>query len=92
MTAIILLVILIIAIIPVAMVLRSKRRRLSVRSSGDPAADPASTLRLGADPPVSSAASPSRASASSHSAPRDRKPGSKDATAASDPKSTLKLS
>ena len=41
-------VILMIAIVPVAMVLRSKRRRLGTRRSGEPAhTDAASTLRLG---------------------------------------------
>jgi hypothetical protein len=85
-----LLMTLMIAIVPVAMVMRSKRRRLSVRASGDPAqADPASTLRLGE---LVAAASKARRISSNVPSTRDPKPGSKDAAAASDPKSTLKLS
>ncbi|MGA8034658.1 MAG: hypothetical protein WB985_01690 [Candidatus Acidiferrales bacterium] len=113
MSAVVMLVILIIAIVPVAMVLRSKRRRLGTRASRDAAeADPQSTLRLGADANerlLGSQARAARAVASGEKwAPsaaseakrvetrgmatgRERKPGSKDATAASDPKSTLKL-
>jgi hypothetical protein len=46
--AVLLIVVLVIAIVPVAMVLRSKRRRLGTRASGDAAqADPQSTLRIG---------------------------------------------
>lgn len=110
--AVLLIVVLGIAIVPVAMVLRSKRRRLGTRASGDAAqADPQSTLRIGdsaGGPGSATSATPGgggwtpssvapgkridpRAPARGPAA-RERKPGSKDAAAASDPQSTLKLS
>lgn len=97
------IVVLVIAIVPVAMVLRSKRRRLGTRASGDAAeADSQSTLRIGDSPSAGNGGekwAPSAAmqakrpelSATRGAVGRERKPGSKDATAASDPKSTLKL-
>lgn len=103
MTIIVMIVILFIAIVPVALVLRSKRRRLSTRASGEPAhTDAASTLRLG-DAGAASAAgavgswTPSGAAKGLRedlrpAAQPGRKANSKDAAAASDPKSTLKLS
>jgi hypothetical protein len=97
MSIAVMIVILIIAIVPVAMVLRSKRRRLGTRASGDAAAaDPQSTLRLGVEAGGENWA-PSAALPGKRPDPRgatrgERKPLSKDATAASDAKSTLKLS
>jgi hypothetical protein len=101
MSIAVMIVILIIAIVPVAMVLRSKRRRLGTRASGDAAAaDPQSTLRIGDSPSAGNGGekwAPSAALPGKRPDPRgvtrgERKPLSKDATAASDAKSTLKLS